>query len=275
MDARGYCQDRLESSGSGDVQPTERPSPVPHPRRCGVQMAISPSHHGHDLEQWPLHDTLTLGALANAVPLARAHLRQLLSDWGWAELSPDAGVVVSELVTNAVAESAGLRPAAAPMLVWLGSDSYCLLLAVADVSPRPPVRLNLGPDAEGGRGLALVEALSSRWGWHRASITGLSKVVWAEWRLPVGVGRRPATGVPVSRRCHLAEEETVQGSPVPDPSRSHDVSGLTDTELERTRRDLQASLALARPGSTACVPILAHLSAVESELAERSAGRPG
>jgi hypothetical protein len=67
----------------------------------------------------------------------------------------------------------------------------------------------------------------------------------------------------------------MQGPPVPDPSRSHDVSGLTDAELERIRRDLQASLALARPGSTACVPMLAHLSAVEPELAERSAGRPG
>jgi len=64
-------------------------------------------------------------------------------------------------------------------------------------------------------------------------------------------------------------------SPVPDPGRSHDVSGLTDAELERARRDLQASLALARPGSTACVPMLAQLSAVESELAERSAGRSG
>ena len=245
---------------------------MPHPRRCGVQVAISPSHHGHDLEHWPLYDMLTLGALADAVPLARAHLRQLLSGWGRAELSPDASVVVSELVTNAVAASRE-RLAAAPVLVWLGSDSCCLLLAVADVSPRPPVRLDLGPDAEGGRGLALVEALSSRWGWHPASITGLRKVVWAE--LPVGAGRRPATGVPVSCRCHLAEEETVQGSPVPDPSRSHDVSGLTDADLERTRRDLQASLALARPGSTACVPMLAQLSAVESELAERSTGRPG
>ena len=247
---------------------------MPHPRRCGVQAAIPPSYHGHDLEHWPLHDTLTLGALADAVPLARAHLRQLLSGWGRAELSPDASVVVSELVTNAVAASRERRLAAAPVLVWLGSDSCCLLLAVADVSPRPPVRLNLGPDAEGGRGLALVEALSSRWGWHPASITGLKKVVWAEWRLPVGDGRRPATGVRGNRRCRHAEE-TVQGSPVPDPSRSHDVSGLTDAELERTRRDLQASLALARPGSTACVPMLAHLSAVESELAERSAGRPG
>ena len=62
------------------------------------------------------------------------------------------------------------------------------------------------------------------------------------------------------------------GSPVPDPSRSHDVSGLTDVELERTRRELQASLALARPGSTACVPILAHLSAINTELAGRSTG---
>ena len=96
------------------------------------------------------------------MPLARAHLRQLLSGWGRAELSPDAGVVVSELVTNSVAASAGLRLAAASVLVWLGSDWHCLLLAVADASPRPPVRLNLEPDTEGGRGLALVEALSSR-----------------------------------------------------------------------------------------------------------------
>ena len=64
----------------------------------------------------------------------------------------------------------------------------------------------------------------------------------------------------------------MQGSPGPDPGRSHDVSGLTDAELERTRRELQASLALARPGSAASVPILAHLSAIDTELAGRSAG---
>jgi hypothetical protein len=64
----------------------------------------------------------------------------------------------------------------------------------------------------------------------------------------------------------------MQESPVPDPSRSHDVSGLTDAELARTRRDLQASLALTRPGSATSVPILAHLSALDAELAGRSAG---
>jgi hypothetical protein len=168
--------------------------------RGSGQAAIPPSHHGHDLEHWPLRDTLILGAIESAVPSARAHLRQLLSAWDQAEAGPDAGVVISELVTNSVAASAGVRLAAAPVLVWLGSDSHCLLLAVADASPRPPVRLSPGPGAERGRGLALVEALCSRWGWHPASIIGLRKVIWAEWHLPSGVGQRPATGLP--DRCH-------------------------------------------------------------------------
>ena len=191
---RGHCQDRLESGTTGDVHAAGRPSPVPH---RSAPTAIPPSHHGHDLKHWPLRDTLILGVLAGAVPAARIHLRQLLSGWGQAELSPDAGVVVSELVTNSIAASAELGLAAAPVLVWLGSDWHCLLLAVADASPRPPVRLNLGPDAEGGRGLALVEAFSSRWGWHQVGVTGLTKVTWAEWHLPSRAGQRPATGVPV------------------------------------------------------------------------------
>jgi len=58
---------------------------------------------------------------------------------------------------------------------------------------------------------------------------------------------------------------------MPDPSRPHDVSRLTSRELERTRRELQASLALARPDSPARVPILAHMSAIDTELAERTA----
>jgi hypothetical protein len=58
----------------------------------------------------------------------------------------------------------------------------------------------------------------------------------------------------------------------PNPGRSHDVSGLTDAGLERTKRELQAALALARPGSAASVPILAHLSAIAAEQAGRSAG---
>jgi hypothetical protein len=54
--------------------------------------------------------------------------------------------------------------------------------------------------------------------------------------------------------------------------RPHDVGGLTAGELERARRDLQASLALVRPESPARVPILAHLSAIDAKLAGRGAG---
>jgi anti-sigma regulatory factor (Ser/Thr protein kinase) len=162
----------------------------PGTKRLG---AIPASHHGHDLEHSPLHDTLVLGAVESAVPSARAQLRRLLSGWGQEELGPDASVVISELVTNAVGASAELGLVTAPVLVWLGSDRRCVLVAVADASPLPPVRLNLRADAEGGRGLALVQALSSRWGWHLASMAGLTKVVWAEWRLPDAAGQRPAT----------------------------------------------------------------------------------
>jgi hypothetical protein len=52
--------------------------------------------------------------------------------------------------------------------------------------------------------------------------------------------------------------------------RDHDVTMLTARELERAKRELQANLALARPGSPARVPIQAHLSAIDAELSKRS-----
>ena len=55
-----------------------------------------------------------------------------------------------------------------------------------------------------------------------------------------------------------------------DPGRPHDVSGLTAGQLERVRRELAANLALVRPDSPARVPILAHLSAIDTELAGRA-----
>jgi anti-sigma regulatory factor (Ser/Thr protein kinase) len=165
-------------------------------------VSVPPSHHGHDLERWPLHNTLILGAVGSEVRAARAHLWQLLGEWDRAKACPDAGLVVSELVTNAIAASVELRPTVAPVLVWLGSDGHCVLVAVADASPRPLMRLNLEADAEGGRGLTLVEALSSRWGWYPASSSGLAKVVWAEWRLPSEASHYPTVGLP--DRCHAA-----------------------------------------------------------------------
>jgi Histidine kinase-like ATPase domain len=167
-------------------------------RQGSAPVPVQPSHHGHDLERWPLRNSILLGALEGAVPSARAHVRQLLWEWGRDELGQDVSLVVSELVGNAVLASAGFGPAVAPMLVWLGSDTRTVLAAVADTSPQPPLRLNAGPDAEQGRGLELVEAFSSRWGWHRTTMAGLLKVVWAEWRPVSQFDGKPLTA-PVDR----------------------------------------------------------------------------
>ena len=53
-------------------------------------------------------------------------------------------------------------------------------------------------------------------------------------------------------------------------TRSHDVSQLTTAELELTRRQLRANVALIAPGSPAHVPILAHIEAIDAKLAGRT-----
>ncbi len=71
-----------------------------------------------------------------------------------------------------------------------------------------------------------------------------------------------------------AEQDARASSPS-DPPRRYDASGLTAGELDRTRRELAASLTLTRPDSPARVPILAHLAAIDAELAARPGGSPG
>ena len=62
--------------------------------------------------------------------------------------------------------------------MWLVSDLGQVVVFVWDASPRPPAQAaDPGADAEGGRGLLLVEALSERWG--HFGYDGDGKVVWA------------------------------------------------------------------------------------------------
>jgi hypothetical protein len=49
---------------------------------------------------------------------------------------------------------------------------------------------------------------------------------------------------------------------------------LTSGELERIRRELRAALALASPSSPVRAPILAHLAAIDAELADRTGQQP-
>jgi hypothetical protein len=79
----------------------------------------------------------------------------------------------------------------------------------------------------------------------------------------------------VQREPGTVRAEQASRANVSEPGRSPYVSGLTSGELERVRRELQASLALARPKSPTRGPILAHLGAIDTELARRTACPPG
>ena len=126
--------------------------------------------------QWPYRTFLELGALAGAVPSARLHARLVLLQWSLAALSDSIEHVVSELVTNGVRASRAMGRDSVRM--WLVSDLDRVVVFVWDASPLPPApAADPGADAESGRGLLLVEALSERWG--HFGYDGGGKVVWA------------------------------------------------------------------------------------------------
>jgi anti-sigma regulatory factor (Ser/Thr protein kinase) len=127
---------------------------------------------------WPLQSFLELGPLASAVPRARRHVRQLLREWNLTDSGETAELVVSELLTNAVHATCAAE-LIAPVRLWLLSDLGNVLILVWDSSPQPPVRIDAADDAENGRGLQLVEAISERWNWYVPhDLRG--KVVWAQ-----------------------------------------------------------------------------------------------
>lgn len=128
-------------------------------------------------DRWPLRNFLELGALPGAVPCARLHTRQVLWEWSLTRLTDSVELVVSELVTNAVAASESIARVF-PVRLWLVAGRAQVMTLVWDANPRPPTRAEINDEAECGRGLVLVEAMSERWDWYFPEQTG-GKVVWA------------------------------------------------------------------------------------------------
>jgi anti-sigma regulatory factor (Ser/Thr protein kinase) len=127
-------------------------------------------------DQWPLQDFLELGALPSAVSCARLHARLAIQEWGLATLADHVELLVSELMTNAVHASWGVAPALSVRL-WLLADRERVLIIIWDASPHAPVRAEVTAEAESGRGLMLVEAISAQWG--TSAIPSGGKTVWA------------------------------------------------------------------------------------------------
>jgi anti-sigma regulatory factor (Ser/Thr protein kinase) len=96
--------------------------------------------------------------------VARLFVRNLCQEWGAQAVCDVAELLSSELVTNAVVHArtsveleAAYDEASVPKELRI--DVYDRSPEELDRSPRPPV-----DGAEGGRGLAIVARLASRWG---------------------------------------------------------------------------------------------------------------
>jgi hypothetical protein len=136
---------------------------------------------------WPNQSYLELGALPTAAPCARLHTKLVLWEWELGTLVRTAALVVSELVSNAVQASVELTgsrfagqwaPGTPPVRVWLSADEQRVVIQVWDGSDRPPVPQPVAPEADSGRGLLLVGALSAEWGCYTPEKSS-GKVVWA------------------------------------------------------------------------------------------------
>ena len=102
-----------------------------------------------------------------SVRMARFHVRAVLGFHGLGEYMDDAETITSELVTNAVQHVCGDDTETIEVTLARAWNPTAVTVAVSDSSREGPIRRDASADSLQGRGLQIVEALSSRWGWHQ------------------------------------------------------------------------------------------------------------
>jgi anti-sigma regulatory factor (Ser/Thr protein kinase) len=136
------------------------------------------------VECWPLASRMpVLCATLHAPRSGRMHVRVQLAAWGLDAMQDVAETIASELITNAVQASTDddgdpllIDNRLAGLQLSVFTDGTRLLIRVWDRAPGVPVRREPEIAEEGGRGLLLVDRISSEWGWEPV---GPGKVVWA------------------------------------------------------------------------------------------------
>ena len=146
-------------------------SPAP-PDRFGHGSGASTAFHRTSF--------LELAPLPGAIPCARLHTVHVLHEWGLRALAEDAALIVSELMTNA-ADASVVLPERPPIALRLLASEKSLVIEVWDRSPLDLELREADADAECGRGLTVVAAISDRWGCERTGHR--RKVVWSELAL--------------------------------------------------------------------------------------------
>ncbi|MFE6162692.1 ATP-binding protein [Streptomyces sp. NPDC056486] len=131
----------------------------------------------------PVHQfTILLSATRRGARLARLLAGEQLRSWGLPFEAAEQ--IVAELASNAALH--GHVPGRSFRLALRLTEAATLRIEVTDARAdrSPPADAQLPPaDAESGRGLLLVAALSDRWGTKLGS--PLCKTIWAEINLSI------------------------------------------------------------------------------------------
>ena len=118
----------------------------------------------------------TLPCAASSVGYARGAVRGVLEAAGSSSDERDAAaLVITELLANAIIHGGRSQDR---IEVTVESSERRIHIEVEDRNPRPPVQREIDADAPFGRGLVIVDALSSAWGWD--PIDGAGKRVWCD-----------------------------------------------------------------------------------------------
>jgi anti-sigma regulatory factor (Ser/Thr protein kinase) len=104
----------------------------------------------------------TLPGTPYSVHLARFYVRAALGYHDLSEIAGDVATVTSELASNAITRTGAH---AFDLELLRVDDSGAVVVVITDPCPLPPVKRDPAAVAEHGRGLLVVEALASRWGW--------------------------------------------------------------------------------------------------------------
>lgn len=134
----------------------------------GTPAILGEEHPSVVVRSWP-HGPRSVGR-------ARRLLTRSLDAWSLGHLADAAELVVSELLTNSVRHSRGARR---HVIGTRFERLPCgVRIEVHEADDAKPDRRDVPPDAESGRGLALVDVVTGgRWG--VSDREGVGKMVWA------------------------------------------------------------------------------------------------
>ncbi|MFD5803856.1 ATP-binding protein [Streptomyces sp. NPDC127020] len=130
----------------------------------------------------PASAVLRVACSGEGFARARVFTRDTLRAWSLDHRGDDAVLVITELVSNAVAHAVPSAAAGSAPEIRLGLalDPGHLTLTVSDPGDDAPVFQPFDDSAlrEHGRGLYIVDALAEEWGWTPRPPAG--KTVWAK-----------------------------------------------------------------------------------------------